>query len=331
MGIKEDAEERRRELLEITQDEVGKARVGFGDDSKLQKEVVPINVLGIDSMLGGGLQRGRMAMVIGQESTGKTLFTQWVIRAFQERGDICGFIDPEKTFAPEWFSKTGVNVKELLVVQPAHTEQAFDLASIWAEKGMGLIVIDSLAALTPKARTDLSLSEQEFMGLFPRKINEGLNTFTNKNLDAVLLCTNQMRTKLGVVYGSPDEIPGGKAQKYYASYVIQVRRKGWITEGKGKRRVGYYMKLETSKNKTYRPFQETVLPFMYSGMVDEATGLVELAIDLGLIDGSRGRYVWRGEKIHGAANLTDMFRENSDQLDVLRDMVQYGSGDKEFE
>ena len=316
------ATERKQRLLEQTQSKVGKKRVSFGSDKNLVKDIIPIGVLDIDTILGGGLKLGRMGMIVGQESMGKTLFTQWVIKAFQDSGKMCGFIDPEKTYDPYWFEKTGVNTEDLLIVHPESTEQTFDLATMWAEEGVDLIVIDSLAALTPKARIESELDNQEFMGLAARKTSEGLNRFTNLNTDSFLLCTNQLRSKIGVVYGSPDEIPGGKAQRFYCSYIIKITRKGWIKDGD--ERVGYHMGIETLKNKAHRPFLTTTVPFMYSGVVDTVAGLVDLGMDLGVITGKRGFYDWNGNKYHGRPKLMEMFRTEPEQLGILSDLVKLG-------
>ena len=321
----EEMRERRQRLLELTQGEVGKNRADFGDSDKLRKETVPINVLDIDDILGGGLRKGRMAMVVGHESMGKTLFTQWIIKAFQDYGEICGLIDPEKTYEKDWFVKTGVNVEDLLVVQPASLEQAFDLACLWSANGVGLIVIDSLAALTPQARVDADLADQDFRGLAPRKISEGLSRFTNVNTDSLLVCTNQMRTKLGVVYGSPDEIPGGKAQKFYATYIIKVRRKEFIKDGDV--RIGYYMVVETIKNKLAPPFQQTIVPFLFSGVVDTLGGTIDLAVDLGLVPGGKmGWFTWGDERIHGKKKLMEFFHDNSVEFEKLQEMIKVGGG-----
>ena len=328
MNAVEIARERKQKLLELTRSAVGKERAGYGDDARLVKDLIPINVLGVDEILGGGFRKGRMAMITGQESMGKTLFTQWVICAFQRAGEVCAFIDPEKTFDPEWFCKTGVNVGDLLVVQPSSTEQAFDTACMWAENGVGLIVIDSLAALTPKARLDAGLEEQEFVGLLPRKLSEGLNKFTNINTDSLLVCTNQLRSKIGTVYGSPDEIPGGRAQKFYASYIVQIKRKGWLTEGD--ERVGYNMLVKTEKNKLAPPFQETTVPFLYTGLVDTLGNSIELALDLGLIVRKGPYYTWKETKFKGRTNLLQFFRENETELDELKEMIKFGDGEIDF-
>ena len=322
--LAKDHEERRQRLLQITQAEVGKDRVGFGNDSKLVKEVVPIGVLDVDDILGGGLRKGRMAMIVGHESMGKTLFTQWIIRAFQGRGELCGFIDPEKTYEPKWFEQTGVNTADLLVVHPSNTEQTFDLACTWAESGMGLIVIDSLAALVPRSRIESDLDNQEFMGLAARKSSEGLAQFTNKNTEAMLVCTNQLRSKIGVVYGSTDSIPGGKAQMYYSSYIIKISRKGWIKDKDEK--IGYHMGVEVLKNKLAPPFQTTTVPFMYTGVVDTVFGTLDLALDLGVVAGKKGFYDWNGQKYHGREKLMQVFNSDPAEFALLQELVKLGGG-----
>ena len=311
---------RRQQLLEMTKKEAGAGRVGYGSDPKLRKDVVPINVLDVDAILGGGFRRGRMAMVVGREAMGKTLFTQWVVKAFQDQGLVCGFMDPEKTFEPAWFTATGVDVEKLIVLQPGSTEQAFDMACMWADNGMDLIVIDSLAALTPQARLEADFVKQDFMGLQARKVTEGMNKWTDVNTDAFLLCTNQLRSKLGVVYGSPDDIPGGRALQHYASYIIRINRKGWIKDGET--RIGYHMGVHTLKNKLAPPFQDAAVPFLYTGVIDTILGSVELAVDMGIVTGRRGFYDWRGERYHGKAKLLDFFASNSEDLGILQDMLK---------
>ena len=316
------AAERKQKLLVMTQAKVGKERVGLGTDPRLTKKVVPLNVLGIDDILGGGLRKGRMAIVVGPESAGKTLLAQWTMKAFQEAGELCGYIDAERTYDPTWFAKTGVNVDDLLVVQPGNTEQAYDLCCLWAQNDVGLIVIDSMTALVPKSRIESELEDQEFMGLAARKNSDGLRQFVNTNTDSFLMCISQLRSKIGVSYGSPDEIPGGRAQRFYMSYIIHVRRRGWIRDGD--RRVGYHMFVEAQKNKTNQPYLSTIVPFMYETGVDEVAGLMDMAFDLNLIEGRRGYYEWEGVKHHGKGKLTDLFRTSPEDLAVLRTMVEMG-------
>ncbi|KKL77392.1 hypothetical protein LCGC14_2035340, partial [marine sediment metagenome] len=186
-SIEDEARARRAKLMDLTTDRVGKKRGMWGDDERLKMDTIALGIPQFDEIIDGGWRRGRIGMVVGEASMGKTLVTQWTIVAFQRRGLVCGFIDPEKTFDAEWFTKTGVKTNELIVARPSSTEEAFDLAGEWAENGMDLIVVDSLAALVPKYRAEHELAEKEVMGLAAHKISEGLAQFTNQNWDSFML------------------------------------------------------------------------------------------------------------------------------------------------
>ncbi len=335
-NIDEVARRQRARFLDIAVEEAGKSKVGMGDDDKFNLEVISIDSAigfpGVDEILGGGLQRGRIGLVVGEASMGKTLFTQWVIIAFQKLGYNCGFIDPEKAFNADWFSRTGVDVSKLIVVRPGSTEEAFDIASKWSIADMDLIVMDSLAALTPQARADSDLADKQFMGNAPKAISEGLNLLNRHNVNSLILCTNQMRSKIGIVYGSPDEIPGGKAQKFYSSYMIRVSRGGWIKDGTGTDapRVGVKVKLYTEKCRFAPPFQSIEVPFMFTGLVDSTAGVVDLAIELELIIRGGAYYTWKDIKVRGMAALKEFFANNPEEMEELKALIIEGDGLPEF-
>ncbi len=325
LSLEDEAKKRRAVLMDLTTDRIGKKRGMWGDDSRLKMDTIPLDIPQFDEMIDGGWRRGRIGMVIGEASMGKTLVTQWTIAAFQRRGQACGFVDPEKTFDAEWFEKTGVKTNELIVARPSSTEEAFDLAGDWAEAGMGLIVMDSLAALVPKYRAEHELSEKEVMGLAAHKLSEALAQFTNRNWDSFMLCTNQLRSKVGVVYGNPDEIPGGRAQKFYSTYIVEVKRASWITDtGKPEgKKEGYVLKAKTIKNKLAPPYQECQVPFLFTGVIDTLAGLLEIGIDIGLLDNSTiGYYRWKDMKIHGKAQLRAHFEENEADREELKMLIE---------
>ena len=325
LSLEQEAKARRAKLMDITTDKVGRKRGMWGDDSRLKMDTIPLSIPQFDAILDGGWRRGRIGMVVGEASMGKTLITQWTIKAFQERGLVCGFIDPEKTFDAEWFAKTGVKPEDLIVVRPSSTEEAFDLAGKWAENGMDLIVMDSLAALVPKYRAEHELSEKEVMGLGAHKISEGLAQFTNQNTDTFMLCTNQLRSKVGIVYGSPDEIPGGRAQKFYSTYILEVKRSEWITVDGTRtgKKEGYVLRVKTIKNKLAPPFQECEVPFLFTGVIDTLAGLLEMGVDLGILDNSTsGYYNWKGKKIHGKAQLRTFFEDNEADREELKMLIE---------
>jgi len=195
-NLVEEAEERLKKLLSLTEKTVGKERGMRGDNPKLDLGVVTTGIPGLDVVLGnGGFKRGSMTLIEGQASMGKTLLTQLIIRAFQEQGLLVGFIDPEKTYSADWFEATGVDTKSLIVARPTTTEQAFDLAISWAEAKMDLIVIDSLAALVPSYRVTHTLEDKEVIGKAAMMLNVGISKLNTQNLNSVILYTNQYRHK----------------------------------------------------------------------------------------------------------------------------------------
>jgi recombination protein RecA len=296
-----------------------KERAALGNDPVLHLATIPTGIAELDRILDGGWRLGRMGLVVGEASMGKTLVTQWTIAAFQRQGLVCGFVDPERTFEPAWFTKTGVDVSKLIVIRPGNTEQAFDMVTEWLVGGMDLVVIDSLAALVPKMRQENPLEERQVMGLSAAKISEGLARVTSANTRSFILCTNQLRSKIGVVYGSPDTIPGGRAQRFYASYILHARRGGWIMEEK--KRVGYELKLITEKSKVAAPFQECSIPFLFSGVIDTVGGLVELAKELGVLSARAGFYRWEGRTIRGLPAFKAFLVENPAATVALQAMV----------
>ena len=309
------------ELLKITQQHVGKGnRVLMGDDPKLKMATITSGIPELDRIIGGGWRCGRFAMIVGEASMGKTLLTQRAIVSFQALGKTCAFIDPERTFDGEWFGKTGVDVSKLIVLRPNSTEQAFDVACEWVENGIDLVVIDSLAALTPLRRMENTLVDQNQMGLNAAKIGEGIQKLNNTNMDSMIIFTNQMRSKIGIVYGNPESIPGGMAQKFYATYIVHVRRGGWLLDGKAK--IGMEIKMTTDKNKLAPPQQEAITQFMFTGLFDSIGGLIELIKEFDVIPHLAGRYQWEDEKFHGAEEFHKFLDANPHVVDELREMVE---------
>ncbi len=307
-------------IISLTQGVVkDKDRVMFGDDPRAAFETISTDVMEVDRILGGGWKLGRMGMVIGEATMGKTLLMQWTIAAFQKRGHLCGFMDTEHTFDAEWFSKTGVDVSKLIVFRPAHTEQAFDVACVWVENNVTLVCMDSVAALVPKMRTENTLEEREVMGLSARKLNEGIMQLNNVNKGSFILYTNQMRSKIGVVYGSPDTIPGGKAQEFMMSYIVRVRRSGWLPDTKDRK--GYKVKFITEKNKLMPPFMEGEVPFMFTGVIDTIGGLIELAKEFDCVNLKSGYFRWGDHVLHGHEAFKKFLEDNEDVLQELKDMV----------
>ena len=262
-----------------------------------------------------------MVLIFGEASMGKTLLTQWIIKAAQARDMTVGFIDPEKTFDTAWFEITGVDTSKIIVVRPESSEQAFDTAVMWAEGEMDLIVMDSLASLTPKARLEKDMDEAMVIGRAARAINEGINVLINRNMHSLILCTNQLRSSIGG-YGNPETLPGGQGQEYYASYKLRVRRAGWLGGQSSEKRTGYNLRIVAEKNKVNVPFQSCLIPFYFSGVIDLLSGLLEIAVDLGFIEKSGAWYLWGEEKFHGMAAVNNYFSERPDEQARLKELIE---------
>ena len=319
--ITESREKRLKDLMKVTAKEVGDSRAMMGDDPRLYLGILPTDIPVLDNILDGGFRRGRMALIIGEASMGKTLLTQWVMKAAQARDMIIGFIDPEKTFDSGWFDATGVDASKIIVVRPTTTEQAFDVAVKWAEARMDLIVIDSLASLTPKARLEKGLDEAMVIGRAAHAANEGINMLLQANTDSLILITNQLRSKIGG-YGNPETLPAGLGQEYYATYKLRVRRAGWIGGDKLAKRTGYQVKITAEKNKANRPFGTCLVPFYFTGVIDLLSGLLDIGVDLDLIEKKGAWFVWDDEKFHGMDNLKEYFEDNPEEQARLKDLIE---------
>lgn len=323
MTVVDDAREKLEKLMKVTTDVVGKKRGMYGDDPRLGLDIISTGVAPLDGILGnGGLQRGRMVMIHGEASMGKTLITQWIMKAFQDLELTVGFIDPEKTFESGWFGATGVDTSKVIVVRPVSTEQAFDLAGKWADAGMDLIVMDSLAALAPISRLEKDLADGGALGADARAINTGLKVLNAMNEKSVIIYTNQQREKIGG-YGDPTTFPGGKGQLFTASYRLSVKRGGWIGGKDFDKREGYYVHIRTEKNKTSQPFKQCDVPFYFTGVIDVLAGLIDIALDLELIEQSGAWFTWEEQRFQGKKKLHEFFEENPDAEERLKNSISY--------
>lgn len=305
--------------------------VAFAADApELDPGTVSTGIPAVDEITGGGIPRGRTSMFIGEPASGKTLLAQLVIAQAQRDGGRCIYLDVERTFSAAWFRATGVDTSpdRLLVLRPTSLEQGFDMISdALAEVGPDVLVLDSLAAMVPQAVMDASLTEKDFQGLFPRKVSMGLSKVTQENRDTAFVVVNQLRTSLGVAYGNPETIPGGRKLRHDCSLILRVRRGRWLTsnargdEGEASfaevgetrgERVGFGLRIRVEKSKMTVPFQETEVRFYFTGAVDPVGATVTLAIERGVIvSPSVGYYVTPdGEKVHGREALERRVRED---------------------
>src|SRR4026209_536431 len=261
-------------------------------------ETISTGSLGLDIALGvGGLPRGRVVEIYGPESSGKTTLALHVVAEAQKRGGICGFIDAEHALDPVYARKLGVDLEQLLVSQPDTGEQALEITDTLVRTGaIDLIVVDSVAALTPRAEIEGEMGDTH-MGLQARLMSQALRKLTAQisKTRAIVIFINQLRQKIGVVYGNPETTTGGNALKFYCSVRLDIRRKKAIK--RGEETVGSEVKVKVVKNKMAPPFREADFEILYGIGVNKLGELVDTAEKLGLVEKSGTWYSYDGAKI----------------------------------
>jgi recombination protein RecA len=286
-------------------------------------EVIPTGSVGLDLALGvGGLPRGRVVEVFGPESSGKTTMTLHAIAQAQKAGGVCAFIDAEHALDVTYARKLGVRVEELLVSQPDHGEQALEIADkLVATGAVDLIVIDSVAALVPKAEIEGEMGDSH-MGLQARLMSQALRKLTaatSRNNTCVIFI-NQLRQKIGVVYGNPETTTGGNALKFYASVRLDIRKIGVVKNGE--QAIGNKTRVKVVKNKVAPPFRECEFEILYGVGVSAAAEIVDLASEAGLIEKSGAYYSWNGERIaQGRDKACQYLSEHPELAAELRDKL----------
>jgi len=285
--------------------------------------VIPTGSVGLDLALGvGGLPRGRVVEIFGPESSGKTTMTLHAIAQAQKAGGVCAFIDAEHALDVTYARKLGVRVEDLLVSQPDHGEQALEIADKLVGTGaVDLIVIDSVAALVPKAEIEGEMGDSH-MGLQARLMSQALRKLTaatSRNNTCVIFI-NQLRQKIGVVYGNPETTTGGNALKFYASVRLDIRKIGVVKNGE--QPVGNKTRVKVVKNKVAPPFRECEFEILYGSGVSAAGEIVDLASEAGLIEKSGAYYAWNGERIaQGRDKACQYLVEHPELAAELRDKL----------
>ncbi|HEY6093985.1 MAG TPA: recombinase RecA, partial [Gallionellaceae bacterium] len=261
-------------------------------------EVVSTGSLGLDIALGvGGLPRGRVVEIYGPESSGKTTLTLQVIAEMQKLGGTCAFIDAEHALDVQYASKLGVHLEDLLISQPDTGEQALEIADALVRSGsVDLIVIDSVAALTPKAEIEGEMGDAQ-MGLHARLMSQALRKLTGniKRTNTTVIFINQIRMKIGVMFGSPETTTGGNALKFYASVRLDIRRTGSIKQGDEV--IGSETRVKVVKNKVAPPFQQAEFDILYGEGISREGEIIDLGVLHKLVDKSGAWYAYNGEKI----------------------------------
>ncbi|MCC6607728.1 MAG: recombinase RecA [Anaerolineae bacterium] len=280
----------------------------LGEAQHLQVEVIPTGSLALDIALGvGGVPRGRVIEIYGPESSGKTTVCQHVIAEAQTRGGICAFIDMEHALDPLYAQRCGVDVNNLYVSQPDTGEQALEIAEALIRSGtMDVVVVDSVAALVPRAEIEGEMGDSH-VGLQARLMSQALRKLSGviKQTNTVVIFTNQLRSKIGVMFGNPETTSGGNALKFYASVRIDIRRVQSIKVGADV--VGNRTRVKIKKNKVAPPFAEAEFDIMYNEGISKTGCIIDLGVDLNVIE-KRGAFFRYGETLLGQG------RENSKQF-----------------
>lgn len=293
------------------------------------KEIVAIpsistGSLGLDVALGiGGLPRGRIVEIYGPESSGKTTLTLQVIAEAQKAGGTCAFIDAEHALDPLYAEKLGVDVENLIISQPDTGEQGLEVTDMLIRSGaLDVIVIDSVAALTPKAEIEGDMGDHH-VGLQARLMSQALRKITGnvKNANCLVIFINQIRMKIGVMFGNPETTTGGNALKFYASVRLDIRRIGAVKEGDEV--VGSETRVKVVKNKVAPPFKQAEFQIMYGHGINRLGEVLEHGVKLGLIDKAGAWYSYNGDKIgQGKANSIQYLREHADIAEFLENKIK---------
>ena len=284
----------------------------LGDRTDDNIETVSTGSLGLDIALGvGGLPRGRVIEIYGPESSGKTTLTLQVIANCQKIGGTAAFVDAEHALDPSYAAKLGVNVDDLLVSQPDTGEQALEIADMLVRSGaVDVVVVDSVAALTPKAEIEGEMGDSH-VGLHARLMSQALRKLTAniKKSNCLVVFINQIRMKIGVMFGSPETTTGGNALKFYASVRLDIRRIGAVK--KGEEVIGSETRVKVVKNKVAPPFRQAEFEILYGEGTSREGEIIELGVAQNLIDKSGAWYSYKGDRIgQGKENVRQFLRDN---------------------
>jgi len=304
----------------------GKGSIMRMGDSDIGEDIQAVSTgsLGLDIALGiGGLPRGRIVEIYGPESSGKTTLTLSVIAEMQKMGGTAAFIDAEHALDPQYAAKLGVNVPELLISQPDTGEQALEIADMLVRSGsVDIVVVDSVAALTPRAEIEGEMGDSH-MGLQARLMSQALRKLTGniKRTNTLVIFINQIRMKIGVMFGNPETTTGGNALKFYASVRLDIRRTGAIK--KGDEVTGSETRVKVIKNKVAPPFKQAEFDIMYGEGISRLGEIIELGSNIKLIEKAGAWYSYNGEKIgQGKENAKEFLREHPEIAKELEDKIR---------
>jgi recombination protein RecA len=319
-------QEGKKQALQLAMDQIQER---FGDGSimrlgearKMQVEAIPTGCLSLDLALGVfGVPRGRIIEVYGPESSGKTTLALHIVSEAQKRGGVCAIVDAEHALDPDYARKIGVDIKQVLISQPDTGEQALDIVeTLVRSNATDVIVVDSVAALTPKAELEGEMGDQH-MGLQARLMSQALRKLTAiiSRSNTIVVFINQIRQKIGIVFGNPETTTGGNALKFYSSVRIEVRRSAQIKMGE--KIIGNRTKVKIVKNKVAAPFRTCEFDIMYNEGISVAGDLLDTGVEMSVVQKSGNSYSFNGEKLGvGRENAKAFLKDRPEMLKQIRE------------
>ncbi len=305
----------------------------MGERTNMNIEAISTGALALDLALGiGGLPRGRITEIYGPESSGKSTLAMHVVAEAQRNGGVCAYIDAEHAMDPIYARAIGVDVDQLLISQPDTGEQALEIADMLCRSGaIDVIVVDSVAALTPRAEIEGEMGDTH-VGLQARLMSQALRKLTGNisKTNTIIIFINQLREKIGVMFGSPETTPGGRALKFYSSVRLDIRRIESLKDGAEV--VGNRTRVKVVKNKVSPPFRQAEFDIMYGQGISREGSLIDLSVDLGIVKKSGAWFTYEGEQLgQGRENAKTYLKQNPEVMMEISDKVLIAAGLKEPE
>ena len=322
------SEEKKKALgavFDIIEKQYGKGSImKLGQATAVSVDVIPTGSMMLDMALGvGGIPRGRVVEIYGPESSGKTTVALHIVAEAQKRGGEAAFIDAEHALDPEYAKNLGVDIDDLIVAQPDTGEQALEIVEALVRSGaLDVIVIDSVAALVPKAEIDGEMGDAH-VGLLARLMSQALRKLTaiTSKANTTVIFINQLREKVGVIYGNPETTPGGRALKYFSSVRLDVRRLETIKNGT--EMIGNKTRVKVVKNKVAPPFKEAEFDILYGKGISKEGNILDVAVSLDIIQKSGAWFAYNGERLgQGRDNVRKYMIENPEFTDMIEKMVR---------
>ncbi len=311
--------------IEKIEKDFGKGSImKLGDKTTVNVDAIPTGALSLDVALGiGGIPRGRIIEIYGPESSGKTTLAQHIVAECQKKGGIAAFVDAEHALDPEYAKNLGVNIDELLISQPDTGEQALDITEELVRSGaVDIIVVDSVAALVPKAEIEGTMEDQQ-MGLQARLMSKALRKLTGVigKTNTTVIFINQLRQKIGVMYGNPETTTGGNALKYYASVRMEIKRTETL-KGDGED-VGNHVRVRVLKNKVAPPFRTAEFDIIFGKGISKTGNILDVAVNLGIINKAGAWFSYKDSKIgQGREKSKEFLDSNPDVLAEVEKLVR---------